>query len=82
MRIGYMIDLIHRFNSIKRSSVNQLEKIDSLNRLISDMEEAFEIPTDDSYAMREFKKNNEFLFNFYMEVKDQREVTADAMVTY
>ncbi|SFL39585.1 hypothetical protein SAMN04487943_101338 [Gracilibacillus orientalis] len=77
-----MIDLIHRFNSIKRSSVNQLEKIDSLNRLISDMEEAFEIPTDDSYAMREFKKNNEFLFNFYMEVKDQREVTADAMVTY
>ncbi|MGN8647922.1 hypothetical protein ACTNEO_05205 [Gracilibacillus sp. HCP3S3_G5_1] len=82
MRIGYMIDLIHRFNNIKRSSINQVEKIDSLNRLIADIEEAFEIPTDDSFAMKEFKKNNDFLFNFYTEVKDEREATADAMGAY
>ncbi|WP_018934493.1 hypothetical protein [Gracilibacillus lacisalsi] len=82
MRIGYMVDLIHRFNNIKRNSINQVEKIDALNRLIADMEEAFEIPVDDSYAMKEFKKNNEFLFNLYVEAKDEREVSIDAVGVY
>ncbi|MGP4038361.1 hypothetical protein ACTWP4_00420 [Gracilibacillus sp. D59] len=80
--IGRMVDVIGRFNRIKYYSIDNQEKVESLERMITDLEEAFEIPVNDSYALKEFKKNNDFLYNIYMEIKEEREMTLDAMVTY
>ena len=80
MRPGYMVDLIHRFNNIKRNSYDLEKKLESLNQLISDVEEACEMPIDDNEAMQEFIKNNVFLYNVYLDFIEEREETEDDLV--
>ncbi|MFC4387489.1 hypothetical protein ACFOZ1_06640 [Gracilibacillus marinus] len=79
MRIGYMVDIIHRFNNIKHYSYNNAEKLESLNRLVSDVEEACEIPVGDPYAMKEFQKNNSFLYEYYQSILEERETALNAI---
>ncbi|WP_018934465.1 hypothetical protein [Gracilibacillus lacisalsi] len=79
--IGRMVDVIGRFNRIKYYSIDNQVKVESLERMITDLEDAFEIPND-PYALKEFKKNNDFLYNLYMEIKAEKEETQSAMVSY
>jgi hypothetical protein len=73
MRIGYMMDIIHKINRIKTHDFNNHEKLILLNELIAEFESVCEIPVDDPKALKEFKKSNKLLYQTYRKALQARE---------
>lgn len=70
LKFGEMFGFTKRLNEIVRSKTSKQAKMSRLSTLMTDLEQAYDIPSRDD---AEFNKENPFVMKLYQVVKEEKE---------